>query len=120
MKRAFRSPWFWLVGSVIAISISYAVAGSLGAIGMACGLVGTAFNMFALWLIVRLLGNTMADKPQARFGAFATVVMFLIKLPVLFLLGFAMRSLGAIALDHFLIGLGLVYFALVGWSQSQD
>lgn len=120
MKQLLRSPAAWSIVALASVGISYTVAGNLGAIGMACGIVGTAFNLFALWLIVRLLGNTMADKPLPKFGAFATVVMFLIKLPVLFLLGFAMRSLGVVALNHFLIGLGLVYFALVGWSQSQD
>lgn len=120
MKRYFRDPKAWAVGGVAAIITSYLVGGSLAALGMAAGLAGTAFNMVALWLIIRLLGNAMADKPQAKFGAFTTVVMFLIKLPVLVLLGFAMQRLGAVALNHFLIGLGLVYFALVGWSQSQD
>lgn len=120
MKRLFRDPKAWLFASVIAVAISYAVGGQLAAVGMACGILGTAFNMFALWLIIRLLGGTMADRPLPRFGAFVTVVMFLIKLPVLILLGFAMQRLGSEALNHFLIGLGLVYFALVGWSQSQD
>jgi heme/copper-type cytochrome/quinol oxidase subunit 1 len=120
VKKLWRSPAAWGIASLIAVGISYAVAGNLGAIGMACGILGTAFNMFALWLIVRLLGGTMADRPLPKFGAFATVVMFLIKLPVLILLGFAMQRLGEVALTHFLIGLGLVYFALVGWSQSQD
>lgn len=120
MKRAIKDPILWVICSLLAVAASYGIGGSMGAIGMAAGILGTAFNMFALWLIIRLLGNAMADKPQARFGAFMTVVMFLIKLPVLILLGFAMRNLGPTALNHFLIGLGLVYFALVGWSQSQD
>ncbi len=120
MKRYFRDPKAWLVASLVAVGISYAGAGQVAAIGMAAGIAGTGFNMLALWLIIRLLGRNMADRPLPRLGAFVTVVVFLMKLPVLLLLGFAVQRLGQVALNHFLIGLGLVYFALVGWSQSED
>ncbi len=100
--------------------LSFVFAGSTGLIGMAVGLAGTTFNTWALWGAIRLLGKAHGRKDPGRFGAFFIVLAFLVKLPVIVLLGMMMQRLGGAAPSCFLVGLLLVYSALIGWAMAQS
>jgi hypothetical protein len=107
-----------LFAAGIAIILATAAIGGLWAgAGMTLGLAGTAFNCWALWRVVSLLGAVGNDQPPPRLGAVLTVFVFLLKLPLLIALGLFAQTLPYPAMPCFLGGIGLVYFALVGWAQ---
>lgn len=87
--------------------------------GMALGLAGTAFCVIALWGMIKMLGRTYEDVKQARFATGLLVLAFFAKLPVYMALGMLAQRLGGPAPTCFLLGLALVYCALVGWGLSQ-
>lgn len=103
---------------LLALGVAYLISGMLGLAGMALGLFGTAFSVIALWGVVRMCGNAAPAGAAPRLGAFVTVLAFLVKLPVFILLGMLAQHLGGAAVPCFLLGLGLVYFALVGWALA--
>lgn len=119
MKKLFRSPVFFGCLAGLALVLSYAFGGGKGLLGMASGLVGTTVNLAALWMVIRLLGGVIGDDPPPRLGATLTVFVFMLKLPILIGLGFAMNQVGKPAPQAFLLGLALVYSALVGWTQAR-
>jgi len=114
----------WRIGltvGLIATLICYFVAGPKGATGMALGIFGTSFSMLALLGIIRLAEKVAAHPGadvQPSFGSSLAVLAFLVKLPVVVGLGMYAQSLGTVPMNCFLWGLGLVYFAMVGWAQA--
>ncbi|MBX3117552.1 MAG: hypothetical protein KF784_00685 [Fimbriimonadaceae bacterium] len=113
------SPLWLITLSLIAIGGSWVFAGWQGGVGMGAGIVGTSFNLWALWRICIYIGEIAADNPQPRVATFVTIFVFLLKLPILIGLGLAMQRVGGPAMPCFLIGLGMVYFALVGWALAR-
>ncbi len=105
---------------VVALGIAYLISGILGLAGMALGLFGTAFSVVALWGVVRMCGRAAPEGAAPRLGAFVTVLAFLVKLPVFIVLGMLAQRLGGAAVPCFLLGLGLVYFGLVGWALASS
>lgn len=116
--RLTSAPFFAAV-AIAATVAAFALGGWQGGVGMAVGIVGTSFNLWALWRVCALLGAVAEDQPQPKFGSVVTVFVFLLKLPVLIGLGLAMQRVGGPAMTCFLIGLGMVYFALVGWALAR-
>lgn len=119
MKAFFRSPRALLTAAVLSCVASFLVGGRLALVGMATGLAGTILNIYGLHRLTTLFASSMREEKAARSGAFLTVFLFLLKVPVFVLLAFAMYKVGNPAPQGFLAGMALVYFALVGWSQSQ-
>jgi hypothetical protein len=95
--------------------------------GLGLGLLGTGVSVVGTALITRFLGRTMADseplpeekvKKTSRWGGAATVVFFLIKLPVFGVCVVAAQGLGGPGLPAFGVGILLVYSQLVAWVQA--
>jgi hypothetical protein len=85
---------------------------------MALGLAGVSFNNWALWRIIGLIGGK-AESKRPRWGAWMTVLAFFVKLPIVIAAGFLALSLGSASMTCFLVGLGLVYCALLGWAIAR-
>ena len=101
--------------SLVATILAFAFKGRIGAEGMALGIVGSLINLGALWGIIRLIGSVVTDNATGKLGAFLTVLAFLMKMPIFVGMAFAARALGPSATSCFLLGIALVYFAMIGW-----
>lgn len=109
---------FWIgVGSTgaIAVIVSASLGGVRGFEGISLGLAGSAFNLWALWAIIGLCGRMAGSPRSTRRGTIAILIAFFIKLPVFIALGILAHAIGGIAPTCFLVGIALVYSALVGW-----
>lgn len=98
-----------------ATAIAFFARGLIGAEGMALGIAGSLINLGALWGIIRLIGSISAGSENGKLGAFLTVLAFLMKMPVFVGMAFAAKALGPTSTSCFLVGIALVYFAMIGW-----
>jgi hypothetical protein len=113
---------FWMIAlcsAGTALIASRVFAGQAGLEGMALGLFGTAFNLWALKAVIGLSTTHSASELGRRKGTFLIVLAFLMKLPVFIVLGLVAHRVGGPAPGCFLLGLALVYLALVGWSLAK-
>ena len=102
----------------MAIGTSYFFGGRLAMIGMTLGIAATTFNLVALALAIRTFSRMMADQDNAFWPTAGILAAFFAKVPVLIVVGMYARSLGPVAFDPFIVGLLLVYSALVGRALS--
>jgi len=111
-----RQVWI-LAGAIafLALVASALIAGTNGLAGLAMGIAGSAFNLWALKAIIGLATPYSETEIARRKGTFLIVLAFLVKLPVFIALGLVANHLGGHAPGCFLLGLALVYLALVGW-----
>lgn len=113
----------WL-GIGIALALGALACGLTGASqglsGYALGVFGTGFSLLTLWGITRILAHSNTpDTPPLR-GAALIVVAFIVKVPVFAGATMLAYRIGGTATTCFLVGLGLVYFALVAWALAQS
>jgi hypothetical protein len=87
-------------------------------IGMAVGLCGTSFNLWAWWACIGLLSQVPEKHRFAKLASAFVVVAFFAKIPLLVALWLFAKHVGDPAPGFFLLGLGLVYSTLVGWSLA--
>jgi hypothetical protein len=119
--RAALLDWrTWVASAVSACAASGYVSGAPGAYGMALGLFATTFSILALWGVVRLLGDWCRDRPPSTAMQFVLILSFLFKFPLLWAAWLVAGRIGGMAPCCFLMGLGLVYSALVGWVLAQS
>jgi hypothetical protein len=119
-KRIACDPRSYAFIAIIAVAVAFGFRGITGGEGMALGLAGAGFSVTALWMIIKQLGRSAADSRRAKFAAIITVIAFFAKLPIYMLLGMIAHAIGGGAPTCFLLGVGLVYFALVGWALAQS
>ena len=87
---------------------------------MGIGVGATWFNTWALWAMIGLLGNAVRESKSAKGGTALIVTAFMVKLPILVGLGLLTRMIGGASLPCFVAGLGMVYFALIGWACARS
>jgi hypothetical protein len=92
--------------------------GESGLKGVVLGLFATGFNILALAGVVWLLGKAHKSGQPPRLGASFAVLAFLIKLPLFVAFGVLANRMGGAAPTCFLLGLGMVYCALIGWALA--
>lgn len=114
-----RAPAAFWIGGVIALPLSEGAAFGFGGLkgleGLTLGAVGSLFNLGALWAIIRLV-SAFVSAPKAEIrGTFVIVLAFLVKLPLFIGMGVLANRIGGPAMGCFLVGVALVYSALVGW-----
>ncbi|MEA2554609.1 MAG: hypothetical protein QOJ65_2785 [Fimbriimonadaceae bacterium] len=113
---------FWIAFGVAvlgALVASAMLGGPKGLEGMALGIAGSAFNIWALWSVIRLSGKMIDTERLRNRGTFIIVLAFFVKLPLFLAMGMLAQSIGAPAQTCFLLGLALVYSALVGWALAR-
>lgn len=87
--------------------------------GFSLGVLVIGANMVILKMTIGLLDGAPQAKPEPKWGAFVTVLLFLMKLPVFVYASFLVHEMPYPASAWFLIGLGLVYSATIGWAQCK-
>lgn len=121
MVARLAKDWRLHIGvALLALVLSYSIGGPLALAGMALGLFATGFSVIALWMVVRMIGRAAPEGAAPRLGAMATVLAFLVKLPLFIVLGMLTQRIGGPAAPCFLMGLGLVYLGLIGWALASS
>ena len=116
LATSFRT---YLVVGILSIAVAWIFRGTSGAAGMALGLGGAGFSICALWYLITLIGKTPPDTVRAKTTSALIVLAFFAKLPFYMIVGMLAHRIGGGADTCFLLGVGLVYFALVGWALAQ-
>ena len=108
-----------VVGTIGLILLTVYGSIQAGLYGFFCVLCGTALASFSIWSLYVLTRSFLSFQPEPKAGAYRTVMVGILKLPVMLLLiFFGTRSTGA-ALGCFLGSLGLVYSAFIGfWAYN--
>ena len=106
----------FIAAGAVAIVVALITAGLKGALGLSAGIVGALVNLYGWWRIIGLTSSAIETRRGRSLGASFIVLLFFAKLPIFIALAFAISKLGRAPLGCFLIGVGLVYCALVGWS----
>lgn len=113
----------WPVIAVAAVALvvgAYLLGGMTGLQGALLGLAATGFSIAALWWIIRLSTGGVLGPKRTPVGTTLVVLAFFVKLPLFIALGTLAHRVGGNAPACFLLGLALVYFALVGWALAQS
>lgn len=111
--------WGLAAATAIAAPLCWLAGGPRGLAGLALGMAATGFSLWALWGVVQLLGRSAEAGAEPSKGSALVVLAFLVKLPLFVGLGLLAHRLGGSAGACFLVGLGLVYFALVAWALAK-
>lgn len=117
--KVFQSPIAGIVTAVLLMLIALVTGGPLALAGAALGIGATAFSVLFLWLAVRQVGLIAQTDAKPSRGGVIVGLGFLIKLPLFVGAGMVAQWLGGPAPAWFLAGLGVVYFALVGWGMTR-
>lgn len=108
--------WIGILGVIVGSIGCGVLGGGTALAGYLLGVGATAFNLIALWLVIRLLGAPPEEGPKRVLSTGWVVVAFFAKLPLFVLLGQQAHRLGGAAPGCFLAGIALVYSLLVGWA----
>ncbi len=110
----------WIVLALVGTVLCYAKAGTLGLIGWSVGIAASTFNLWAMWMAIRFLGDLFSRNPQVRKGGLVLGLAILIKLPVFIAAGMSVQRLGSAASTTFIAAIGLVYSAMVWWASTRS
>ena len=109
-----------IAGAAAAVALlvvgSFLFAGPGGVIGAGLGLATGTFGAYGLFLTVKALRGA----PKSSAGVFFTVLMFVMKFPVIGLGGYVAFLQGIGALAAFVAGVLVVYSALVWRAARSD
>lgn len=119
MKGVFQSPTAGVGMAVLLFLVAFVSGGPLALAGAALGIGATTFSVVLLWLAVRQVGMIAQTSAKPSRGGVIVGLGFLIKLPLFVGAGMVAQGLGGPAPAWFLAGLGVVYFALVGWGMTR-
>ncbi|CAN5575427.1 hypothetical protein BH11ARM1_BH11ARM1_12320 [soil metagenome] len=104
-----------LAGCILFCILSRVYGGPTGLMGALAGVFATGFNILALAAIVWLAGKSPDDAKTSPLTGSMAAIAFLIKLPLFVGVGIITNRIGGHAPACFLLGLALVYSALIGW-----
>ena len=117
MRRLFT---FYGVAAVLSLVLSYVFGGPRGLYGMSLGLGSTAFNFIAFRAALYVIGRTVQETKRTDAAAVFGVMALFVKLPIWCICAMIAQRQGGVVLNCFLIGLGLVYLAAIGWAQAKN
>ena len=117
MKKLFTA---YGILAVLSLVFSYAFYGRHGLLGMSLGLGSTGFNFLAYRLAMYVVGKTIKDSGQTAGAAIFGVLALFVKLPIWVLCTVIAQRMGGSVLNCFLVGLGLVYCAAIGWALAKN
>ena len=102
--------------AVVAIAVSVAIGGTSAGLGMLIGILCGIYGVYTLyWTVALLKGSSSVP------GGTAFVLMaFFLKFPLIGLGGYIAYRLGMVSIESFIVGLVLVYFALVWRAARSD
>lgn len=103
--------------AVVATGIGAIVSITAGAwVGFALGFVGSALNLYAMWLGILIAGAPSPSNSREQFRLLARGLGALTLFPIVFLVMGTCHRLGAKSDRCFIGGVGLVYSFAIGWA----
>lgn len=109
--------------AVVLVALALAGAALVGNVnglyGMTMGLTGATVGAAGLILVTKLTGAAATAGAKPSLGVAASLFIFVIKIPLLYVLWTLAQSLGGSAPGCFLAGVLLVYSGLVAWAVSR-
>jgi hypothetical protein len=110
----------FLIASVVVVCAALLASAALGgfpaAMGMLLGIVCGIYGVFTLYWTVALLKGSSSVPGGTAFVLFA----FFLKFPLIGLGGYLAYRLGMVSIEAFLVGIVMVYFALVWRAARSD
>lgn len=103
---------------VLAIPLAF-VWGQDAGLGMLLGVLGTGVSVLGLRAVVWFMAKSAESEAASGPAGLAAVLALLIKLPLFVFCAMAAFRLGPAGPVSFLVGLGLVYCALIFWAQAR-
>ncbi|HXH60312.1 MAG TPA: hypothetical protein VNI20_03040 [Fimbriimonadaceae bacterium] len=88
-------------------------SGWRGLVSIALGMVGTAVFLWGTWIIVRVFSEASQRPGKKRIRTPIMVLALLLKIPLVYAGWIVALKLGPFGPGWFLVGLGLVYCAVV-------
>ncbi|MBI5705495.1 MAG: hypothetical protein HZC36_00730 [Armatimonadetes bacterium] len=119
MKRTGKLWVFLAAAGLAALIASYVYGQSKAVEGMALGLASAAFGVFALKMVIGLLGDAVGRGATSPFGATVSILAFFAKIPLYIVVWRVSQKIGDPAPGCFLTGVILVYSLLVAWASTR-
>ncbi len=105
-----------LIAAGVALGSAFAVAQLPGLIGMFLGIATGAYGAYTLYWTVALLKGSASTRSGTAF----ILLAFVVKFPLIGLGGYLAYREGPRSIEAFIIGLVMVYFALVWRAARSD
>lgn len=110
LRVFFVTMW---VAAVALVTVCAAMGGWPGALAAVLGMVGTAVYLYGTWIVVKATGTPIEEEGTRRAQVGIIVLFLLLKLPLIYAGWVLSQSLGPFGPKGFLLGLALVYCAMV-------
>lgn len=119
MRRLGNAPVLLVAAGLAALAGSFAYGQVRGLEGMALGLASATFGVFALKMVIGLLGDAVGRGATSPFGATVSILAFFAKIPLYIVVWGVSQKIGDPAPGCFLTGVILVYSLLVAWASTR-
>jgi len=100
--------------------IAFLIAGGNGWAAYLLGAGTSTLNLWAWYALIGLAGRVSVETESPRGGTLLVFLAFLMKLPVVVALYYAVNRVGGGVSTCFLTGTLLVYLALAGWALGKS
>lgn len=118
--RSLGGPWtLFFIAGLMALVGSYVYGQTKGLEGMMLGLASATFGVFALKMVIGLLGDAVGRGATSPFGATVSILAFFAKIPLYIVVWKVSQKIGDPAPGCFLTGVILVYSLLVAWASTR-
>ena len=115
-----RDPRTYGFIALAALAVALGAGGLAGLLGMSLGLASASFGVLGLHVLTTVLARLASGGARPGLGTAASILLFLIKVPVYVVAGGAALALGAASFACFLGGLVLVYSVAVAWATARQ
>jgi hypothetical protein len=99
--------------AIVLVGFSGLVGGWQGSVATITGLVGTTVYLYGTWVVVKATGAPIEEEGPRKAQVGIIVLFLLMKLPLIYAGWVLSQSLGPFGPTGFLLGLALVYCAMV-------
>ena len=99
------------------IVIGGITGGGQALLGIALGVSLSVFNLYSLW---RLTSSLLKFKPEPKEGVQRTLLVGILKFPLFIVFIFFGTRLSGAGIGCFILSIGMVYFALIGFRSFSD
>jgi hypothetical protein len=119
-RRRWALGLFVLLALASALIYCHRLGGQPAIYSLMLGIIATAFSIAVIWGLILISTGSPPTTAGARATTVVIVIAFLLKAPILISFWGLASAAGESARSCFLIGLGLVYCALVGWALARS
>jgi hypothetical protein len=102
---------------VLLLAIGIGIGKTQGLIGIG---IGTGLSAFSIWSLALMTDSFLRYRPQPRDGVQRTVLVSILKLPIMMLLIFLGTRLSGVGLGCFLVSIALVYSSFIAFRSFSE